>query len=274
MTDHISRAVHTEPALPFPEPSFTVRRERCRQQSGSERTLAAVPLSVWLSQPLTGCCRVCLEPVSAACAQRLPLALAVQITEAFSRPGEVVFAPDAGNASLLIGPASCGRKVYGLVRGSDHGHRVHDRITTHSTEVASLAVIRTAPGGDALRMQSRRITGRAALAILAPHNPTTPGELAALLDAAQRALRPGGVVVLCARQTSGQDNAGVLTAHAQSAGFRYLQHIAAVEAAPDGDRLLPVPDLTDHGPDCTCTPGRGSTGHHQIVHNDLLAFTK
>jgi hypothetical protein len=66
----------------------------------------AVPLSVWLSEPLTGCCPVCAEPLGAACARRLPVGLVRQITEAYSAPGDLVYVPDAGNGSALIGPVT------------------------------------------------------------------------------------------------------------------------------------------------------------------------
>ncbi|MEY9969257.1 hypothetical protein ABIA33_007345 [Streptacidiphilus sp. MAP12-16] len=250
-------------------------RTSSRNQSQARPQDLGVPLSVWLTDPLTGCCQVCREPASAACAQRLPLGLVQQITEAFSKPGEVVFTPDAGNASALIAPARCGRKVYGLVRGSDHGRRTHQRFTDEAAEVASLAIIRNAPVPGALASQSQRIASRAALAILAPHTPTTSIELAALIDSCARALRPDGVLVIAARQAAGQDLAGHLVVHAQAAGLVYLQHIVAVEATAGQGRLIPTAaDGSDHGPNCGGHPTGPGAGRHALVHNDLLVFTR
>ncbi|WP_034088303.1 hypothetical protein [Streptacidiphilus albus] len=253
------------------------RRGQRRTGSGlraKSNPLPPVPLSVWLSEPLVGCCRRCEEPTSAACANRLPLALARQITDAFSRSGDIVFVPDAGNATALIAAVQGGRKVLALVRGSDQGRRTQEHLHEQATELASLAIIRNAPAPGDLAAQSGRIAARAALTVLAPHDPVSPRELASLLDAAERALRPGGIVVICSRQTPGQDTAGTLTAHAQAAGFTYLQHIAAVEATATASRLQPLADTTDHGPDCTC-PGDAPDGAvHTVLHNDLLVLTR
>lgn len=236
--------------------------------------LPPVPLSVWLSEPLTGCCPTCEQPVSTACIERLPLALARQITHAYSRSGEIVCVPDAGNGTLLLAAARTGRKVLALVRGSNHGRRTHALLTSEEPVTAARAIIRNAPGPAALAQQAARITSRAALAVIAPHNPTTPAALGALLDAAHRALRPEGVLVLCTRQTSGHDSTGTLTAYAQAAGFTYLQHIAAVEATATGSGLLPLPPTPAHGPDCTCTNTHTPAGGHRVAHNDLLAFQR
>jgi hypothetical protein len=257
------------PVTALPGSPREQRRIATARAKGSP--LPPVPLSVWLSVPLTGCCRRCEEPTSAACANRLPLALARQAIDAFSRPGDIVFVPDAGNATTLIAAVMGRRKVLGLVRGSDQGRRTQQRLTDQAPEVASLAIIRNAPNPGDSAAQGGRIAERAALSVLAPHDPITPRDLAALLDSAQRALRPSGVLVICSRQTPGQDTAGTLTAYAQSAGFTYLQHIAAVEATATADQLQPLTDTQDHGPDCTCptSPTRSSP---QVVHNDLLVF--
>jgi hypothetical protein len=113
------------PVTALPGSPREQRRIATARAKGSP--LPPVPLSVWLSVPLTGCCRRCEEPTSAACANRLPLALARQAIDAFSRPGDIVFVPDAGNATTLIAAVMGRRKVLGLVRGSDQGRRTQQR---------------------------------------------------------------------------------------------------------------------------------------------------
>jgi hypothetical protein len=253
--------------------STTRRAERGERQSRTG-VLPPVPLSVWLAAPLTGCCPTCEHPTSAACAQRLPQGLARQITDAYSRSGEVVFVPDAGNGTLLLAAARTGRKVLGLVRGSDHGRRTQQLFADQDPDTASRVIIRSAPGPAALAAQAARIAGRAALTVLAPHDPVSPPALGALLDSARTALRHGGVAVICARPTPGQDSAGTLTAYAQAAGFTYLQHIAAVEAPAHKNRLLPLPESATHGPDCTCTNPAPGGGAHRLAHHDLLVFQR
>lgn len=252
------------------------RPDRPRELDPSRRQSLGVPLSVWLSEPLSGCCPTCHEPT--ACAQRLPMELVRRVVEAFSRPGEVVFAPDAGNGHLLVAPARCGRKVLGLVRGSDHARHTQQQLGDENAEVASLAIVRNAPVPGAVASSVQRIAGRAALAIAAPHTPATSTDLSALTESCAQALRPDGVLVVATRQQPGQDRAGQLTVHAQAAGLVYLQHIVAVEATATDGHLTPPTTGADqdpsHGPHCRCHPTPAGAGRHALVHNDLLVFTK
>ncbi|WP_051944386.1 class I SAM-dependent methyltransferase [Streptacidiphilus rugosus] len=236
--------------------------------------LPSVPLSVWLTEPLTGCCPTCTDPVGTACARRLPLALVRQITETYSEPGDVVWVPDAGNGSSLIGPVTCGRKVIGYACTPDHARATSSLLKEQPTEVASLAVLRHVPPAG-LPGQSERLASRAALAILAPHHPAGASELAPVVDATVRVLRPGGVTVIVTRQQPGQDRPGLLTAFAQAAGLTYLQHVAAVEATAANGKLRPRTEPSPaHGPDCACTGPAARAGRHQVAHHDLLVFTK
>jgi hypothetical protein len=137
------------------------RAERGGRQSRTG-VLPPVLLSVWLAAPLTGCCPTCEQPTSAACAQRLPQGLARQITDAYSRAGEVVFVPDASNGTLLIPaartphepvcPSALGRQIDNSATSSARGEplapepvhrltyprcgRVHGRPTQPVTRIA------------------------------------------------------------------------------------------------------------------------------------------
>lgn len=255
--------------------SVLTRREQRRSPSfaAGPGPLAAVPLSVWLSEPLTGCCPVCADPVGAACARRLPLGLVRQITETYSSPGELVYVPDAGNGTALVAPVSVGRKVVGFAHDPAQARAASALLGEQGTEVASLAVLRQSPARG-LPAQSERMAGRAALALLAPHHPATATDLAPVLDATLRVLRPGGITVIITRQQSGGDHPGRHTSFAQAAGFTYLQHIAAVEAVASGGKLRPRTDSADHGPSCACTRPSPSSTRHALIHNDLLVFSK
>ncbi|GAA1082806.1 hypothetical protein [Kitasatospora arboriphila] len=246
-------------------------------RSGRTRTVAGqstVPLSVWLTEPLTGCCPACEGPADAACANRLPLGLARQVTEAFSAPSDLVYVPEAGNAACLIAPVQARRKVLAFAPTNPAAARAYDTLRENAAEVASLAVLRRGAPGS-LPSGADRAGGRARLAIAAPHHGATPAALAALAESCARALQPGGILVTASRQSAGQDACGHLVAHAQAAGLAYLQHIAAVEATAADGRLVPATAApAQHGPDCACRHARPGAGRHALIHSDLLVFTK
>jgi hypothetical protein len=250
----------------------TARQHRRLERQHPQGT--EVPLSVWLTEPLTGCCPTCADPTGTACARRIPLALARQITAAYSQPGDLVYVPDAGNANLLIAPAAAGRRVLGYAHTPDHARTTQNLLAEQGTEIASLTVLRHAPLST-LPGKSERTARRARLALLAPHHPHAAPAMAALLDATVRTLQPGGVAVIATRQTPGTDRPGQLTAYARAAGLVYLQHIAAVEATAADGRLQPAAPPAGHGPDCTCpSAGALGAGPHRITHLDLLVLTK
>jgi hypothetical protein len=95
-------------------------------------------------------------------------------------------------------------------------------------------------------------------------------DLGLLCAASQRALRPGGLLVVVTSTAWHPGWAGQVTAHARAAGLVYAQHIVAVHASISGDRLL------GPGPG----PGAGAVGSgpahtsHLPVHTDLLVFAQ
>jgi hypothetical protein len=248
-------------------------RTRDREQPSRRQDLG-VPLSVWLTDPLSGCCPVCENPAASACAHRLPAALARQVIEAFTTRGDLVYLPEAGNAAALIAAVQNGRRVLALAPTSQSAALAHDTLTEAAPAVASLAVLRRgAPGHQPTGAE--RHAARSALAIASPHTPTDSVALAALVDSCARALRPDGVLVITARQHPGQNLAGHLVVHAQAAGLVYLQHIVAVEATATDGALTPVPAAeSEHGSNCGCHLGRPGAGRHALVHTDLLVFTR
>ncbi|MET8623475.1 hypothetical protein ABZW30_06915 [Kitasatospora sp. NPDC004669] len=233
----------------------------------------AVPLSVWLTEPPAGCCPTCETTTGAACAQRTPPGLARQIIKAFSARGDLVFIPDVGNAAVLAAAVQAGRRALALAPSHQSANLAYETLHSTAPTVASLAVLRRGtPGHPSSRADSNQ--RRARLAIAAPHDSATPAQLTALAETCTRALQPDGVLVICTRQTSGQETAGHVVAHARAAGLVYLQHIAAVEATADEAGLVPLAPVTQHRPGCACRhPGPGS-GRHALIHSDLLVFAK
>src|SRR5207248_2067175 len=83
----------------------------------------------------------------AACAHRIPLDLAKQIVEAFSNPGDLVYVPEAGNASCLIAPVQSRRKVLAFAASNAGSALAYDTLQAHAIELASLAILRPASPG-------------------------------------------------------------------------------------------------------------------------------
>jgi hypothetical protein len=261
------------PAQP-PRPAKAAERRQARAERRATGHPTPVPLSVWLTTPTTGCCPTCDQPEH-ACAQRLPLDLADQLVAAYSRPGDLVYLPDAGNAQLLIAAAQAGRRVLAYAHSADHARAAQHAMREHAIEISSLTVLRRTEPRN-LPGQAERTRPRAALAVLAPHLPADSRDLAAMAEACARMLGPGGVLAICSRQNSGLDLAGHLVTYGQAAGLVYLQHIAAVEAAADGERLVPPEAEPDgHGPDCACQhPDASAPGRHRLAHCDVIILRR
>jgi hypothetical protein len=216
-----------------------------------------VPLSIWpdLPAPRSGPHGPCAGPVTARAAGK--------VIAAFTRPGDLVAAPD-GCTAVTEAAAAAGRPVLALIPAPGRDGRV---------------IARLLPGGPGLLLPGDPGAGQAALAITGWHaagccagsgpEPGEDGPEPGLVHAAcQRALRPGGVLAVI---TAGPANGGQLadlTGHAvataRAAGLVYAQHIVLVHAAIRGSQLAPDPAAGD---------GAGLPGGSRI-HSDLLIFTK
>lgn len=225
-----------------------------------------VPVSIWPGLPIPAAGHspaACPGPVTAAAAARA--------ISAFSRPGDLVAAPD-GSLAVIEAAAAAGRRVLGLI---PDGGRAAAGLPA-GVDPAARPLARLRPGGPGrLLAPGDPDAGQAALAITGCHGPgcCTPREPggadgAALMYAAcQRVLAPGGVlaVITASRADGGQlaDLAGHAVAAARAAGLVYAQHIVLVHAAIDDDHLSPDPDAA----------AASRAGGTQI-HSDLLVFTK
>jgi hypothetical protein len=195
------------------------------------------------------------HPATGPCAGPVTAEAAAAVITAFSRPGDLIAAPDSHPA--VTGAAGrAGRSAAGLIlpRGRTGG--------------PALLLVCGGPGGS-----------QAALAITGRHGPgccagpPQPGqdepEPGPVLAACHQVLRPGGILaILTAAPAPGTrltDQAGYLTATARAAGLIYTQHIVLVHAAIRDGHLAPG----SPAPAGTAAP----PGGHR-VHTDLLVFTK
>ena len=226
-----------------------------------------VPVSIWPDLPAPAVGR---DP--ALCTGLVTAAAARKAIAAFSRPGDLVAAPD-GSIAVIEAAAAAGRHVLGVIPGE--GRAVAGLLARLDPAARPLARLR--PGGpDLLLAPGDLDAGRAALAITGCHGPgycATPrrGDVAGpglLYAACQRVLVLGGVLaVITASPAPGgllTDLAGHAVAAARAAGLVYVQHIVLVHAAIDGDHFAPDPAAT--------APVSRIGGHR--IHSDLLVFTK
>ncbi|MEV0701023.1 hypothetical protein AB0I53_24350 [Saccharopolyspora sp. NPDC050389] len=86
-----------------------------------------------------------------------------------------------------------------------------------------------------------------------------------------RWLRPGGVLAMITANPAGPgrfaNHTGAIITAAETAGLAYLQHVIAVLAHVEGDRLL-IPD--DHG--ASTEPVSARNPVHVPAHADVLIF--
>ncbi len=226
-----------------------------------------VPVSIWPGLPAPA---VGHNP--AACPGPVTGTAAARAIAAFSRPGDLVAAPD-GTIAVIEAAAAAGRRVLGLIPVGGPAAAA----LPAGLDAAARPLARLRPGGPSLLLApGDPDAGQAALAITGCHGPgccssPEPGgadDPALVYAACQRVLAPGGVlaVITASRADGGQlaDLAGHAVAAARAAGLVYAQHIVLVHAAIDGDHLASDP---------AATVSADSVGGTQI-HSGLLVFSK
>jgi hypothetical protein len=226
-----------------------------------------VPVSVWTGLPAPPTC-----PGDGPCAGPVTLQTAAQITAAFTRPGDLILAPD-GSAAVIQAAATAGRHVLGLVPDPVRDTRLPAGLRA-CLDPAARPLARLRPGGPAaLLAPGDPAAGQAALVITGCHTPGCPAVAGQpgtglLYAACQRVLAPGGVLAVIppSPAVGGRliDRPGQVTAAARAAGLIYAQHIVLVHAAIHRGQLTLQPALTGLAP----LPA----GHR--IHSDLLIFTK
>jgi hypothetical protein len=183
------------------------------------------------------------------------VAAAAAVIGALSRPGDLVAVPLPGDAVFKAAAAAAARRV---------------------TSPAAPQCPRrgAAPAcGPALAcsLAPLRATGSARLVALAVVTDCSGcGQGAAtgplLYAACRRLLRPGGLLAVVTSAARDPGRAGRVIADARAAGLVYAQHVIAVHAPVDGDRLTsPWPRQG---------AGTASDLTHLPVHTDLLLFAR
>jgi hypothetical protein len=235
-----------------------------------------VPVTVWPTTPLLASCPDCthdhVQPLAGGgrvpCAGRVSAPVAALVVKAFSRPGEQVFAPQAGTGAVLVAAASLERPVTGVARDGEHAERLTCRLE-RDLNAAQRGLVRITLAAHRGEGDAGRLTGRVALLVDAPYcyagspvrcpGPDVPGgeddarAQAALWQERYRMLRPGGLAVVLTRDTvqltanGGRliERIGHTVAGARAAGLVYLQHIVALHAAIRDDRLVAEPAAAD-----------------------------
>lgn len=254
------------PAHSFPGPA--VPAASGGHGTESERTGPGVPLSIWPDAPAphTG-------HGHGPCSGPVTIWAAAQVVATFTRPGDLVAAPD-GSPAVIQAAAAARRRVLGVISAIAGGEAGLDEVRSRIAPAAR-PFARLRPGGpDLLLAPGDPDAGQAALAIAGCHGPgcqsagsDSIGGPDLLYAACERVLAPGGVLGILTDSPAydGQltDLAGHAVASARAAGLVYAQHIVLVHAAINDDQLAPDPAA---GP--AELPG-GSR-----IHSDLLVFTK
>jgi hypothetical protein len=242
-----------------------------------------VPVSIWTGLPAPPPCPASPHPVP--CPRRFSAEAAAKVITAFCRPGGLVVIPEPGTGTLIAAAAAAGRQAVGLAASTRQHRALAARLDRDLGPAARhLARLRTGGPQQLLRAASPD-TGRAALAITtacpAPGCPppgdedsdgdaggslgTDPGVLYA---ACQRALRPGGLLVIITSAAREPGCPAELISHARAAGLIYTQHIIAVHA-PIRDSHLAVTAGVLSLPSGAAGPARNLP-----IHSDLLILAR
>jgi hypothetical protein len=186
------------------------------------------------------------------------------LVTAFSRPGDLVVAPDPATSGLVaVAAASAGRRALGVAAARPGPAAGKD------PDCGWLQ-----PGGPAALLRDGcRAAGQAALAVITacPAPCCDPAYATSSTDAApeilyaacQRVLMPGGVLVVITTAARAPACPAGVIARARAAGLVYAQHIIALHAPVRDSRLHPPA-----GP-----PGPRPDGVHLPAHSDFLIFT-
>lgn len=209
--------------------------------SHSHKTPQALPLTVW----------PCIDPEQSArtATYLLTAELAQRIVTEFCPPDGLVVDPFASSEGVVIAAAVENQRIgIGVVPESKRldsaRHRMVSAIPVEHRAAAHFLY------GDARRLGTvlADVTGWVDLIVCCPPYPNEVtghrderGETAMeeIFTGCARLLNPGGLLVTVTRNVrtgDGRliDRAALTVALAREAGFRYLQHIVTVNAAPDG----------------------------------------
>jgi hypothetical protein len=177
---------------------------------------------------------------------------------ALSRPGDLVAVPLPGDAVFKAAAAAAARRVTSPA-AAQCPRRGRDAAPACGPALAcSLAPLRAAVGSARL----------VALAVVTDCPGCGQGAATGplLYAACRRLLRPGGLLAVVTSAARDPRRAGQVIADARAAGLVYTQHVIAVHAPVDGDRLT--------SPWPAQGAGTASDLTHLPVHTDLLLFAR
>lgn len=228
-------------------------------------------------------------------AELMPPVLAARIVATYSRPGQTVCDVVCGTGTVLVEAVHAGRSIMGMDLDPARVHTAALNVAVARLTGSTDTPVAGTGGREVVCADARSapdaLSGRAAADLMVTHlpQPGTPTprrrddpDLAALTGdaywdavtelaaAARRLTAPGAHLVIVVRgyQRGGRhvDSAAAAVAAARRAGWIYLQHVIAVRAPLRADRI--------HGSAARQRPfPRRRAPVHQVVHDDVLAFT-
>jgi modification methylase len=225
---------------------------------------AGPPLAVWATGQRSLAAQLAGRylPATAACGRILTPALARQLVDSFTRPGDLVADPVAGPGVLLVEAGAAGRRCAGLagsqaeadlaransaraltprqcesirLRQGDERH-IHAHLDDCLGQVQLAATRLPEPAGTGGGLPASGVLGTL-------RGPAYEAALSQLLAGCAAILHPEGTlaVVTTSPVTNGvlTDLPGLVVRVAARVGLAYIQHIIAITALIRDSRLLP-----------------------------------
>ena len=211
----------------------------------------------------------------------VPAELVRRILEEYSAPGSLVLDPLCASAGILTACALCERRAIGIVLEAGRATRIEDEANRNLSNRHRSRISIRVSGGRGTRDVLSDTVGRVDLACMTGverHRPAGESthrrtDLFAELIAV---LRPGGFLAVVTQPRRGRrgfvDRAGSTVGMARSAGFTYLQHVVAVDAAISDGCLVARPTPSQRR--SVREAHRRGLPLHLRVHWDVSVFQK
>jgi hypothetical protein len=258
---------------------------RARRRARRLTTARPVPLTVWTGHATKprGRPGVAPAPAAASCSRHLPPWLASRIVTEFSQPGDVIVAPDSGDAALLMAAARHERQAIGYTLTRSDAQRIRHTLAAELRPPQRL-LVHIREGWPPARPAARGHATQARLLIgLTPCQARHPGcagpdiltaRVTSLCHAASQLLAHDGTLVVVTKVgppvMTASDPAASAARAAESVGFPLRQLVAAVH-------FTPAPPRTRATRSHSTTAGGTEHGTPRGLHStqfDLLVLGK